>query len=158
MRLLVISDLHYERRVYRGFDESRAWEWLLSIIDYHGPDYLLSCGDWGAAVNEREFYELLRRERILDAARSYMLKGLQPGMLVFKLNKQAAYVGRVSFADMDSEVPMGPITFIVETRRPMDVVNWLAPETRMGRPIREYDMPEDYGASTIFSPSSATAT
>ena len=31
MKVLVISDLHYDKRVFRGVDESRAWEWLLSI-------------------------------------------------------------------------------------------------------------------------------
>jgi len=51
--------------VFRGVDESRAWEWLLSIVDYHKPDYLLSCGDWGSAINEEEFYELLRRVIVL---------------------------------------------------------------------------------------------
>ena len=65
MKVLVISDLHYERRVYRGFDESRAWEWLLGIAEYHGPSLLLGCGDWGSAVNEREFYTLLRRVLVL---------------------------------------------------------------------------------------------
>ena len=105
--------------------------------------YSLLVAESGSYQSLRKLYELLRRERILDAARSYMLKGMQPGMIVFRVNKQAALVGRLSFADMDSEVPMGPITFIIETRRPMDVINWLAPETRMGRPIREYDMPSD---------------
>ena len=64
-RIVIISDLHYERRVFRGVDESRAWEWLLLIVDYHKPDLLLSCGDWGTAVNEAEFYELLRRTLVL---------------------------------------------------------------------------------------------
>ena len=61
---MVISDLHYEKRVYRGVDESRAWEWLLSMVDYHRPDLLVSLGDWGEAVNEQEFYLLLRRVRV----------------------------------------------------------------------------------------------
>ncbi len=62
---MVISDLHYERRFFRGVDESRAWGWLLSIVDYHKPDYLLSCGDWGSAINEAEFYELLKKTTVL---------------------------------------------------------------------------------------------
>ncbi|MEM4971977.1 MAG: hypothetical protein QXE01_12080 [Sulfolobales archaeon] len=62
---MVICDLHYDKRIYRGFDEGMAWEWLLSIVDYHSPEYLLSCGDWGTAVNVGEFYELLRRTVVL---------------------------------------------------------------------------------------------
>jgi len=62
---MVISDLHYEKRVFRGHDESRAWGWLMGIVDYHRPDVLLGCGDWGTAVNPKEFYELLRKTVIL---------------------------------------------------------------------------------------------
>ena len=65
MTVLVICDLHYEKRHYKGVDESRAWQWLLEIIDYHRPEWLLSCGDWGTAVNPREFYELLKRVVVL---------------------------------------------------------------------------------------------
>ncbi len=65
MKILVISDLHYDNRVFRGVDESKAWEWLLSIVDYHKPDLLLSCGDWGLAVNLDEFYELLNKVIVL---------------------------------------------------------------------------------------------
>ncbi len=125
-----------KRAVLNVFEPDRIW------VEEYG-NYKLLVAESGSYQSLRKLYELLRRERILDAARSYMLRGIQPGMLVFRVNKQAAYVGRLSFADMDSEVPMGPITFVIETRRPMDVVNWLAPETRMGRPIREYEMPED---------------
>ncbi len=88
-------------------------------------------------------HDLLRRERILDAARGYMLRGVAEQTLVFKLNKQAAYMGRVSFVDADTESPMGPITFIVETGRPREVVEWLAPPTRMGRPVYEKERPRD---------------
>lgn len=66
MRIMVVSDLHYDKHVFEGVDESRAWEWLLLIVDYHKPDLLLSCGDWGAAINFEEFYELLRKTIVLS--------------------------------------------------------------------------------------------
>ena len=62
---MIISDLHYEKRIFRGHDESKAWNWLLSIIDYHKPDVILGCGDWGSATNPEEFYELLRKTVVL---------------------------------------------------------------------------------------------
>ena len=65
IKVMVISDLHYDKRIYKGVDQSRAWEWLISIVDYHKPDLLLSCGDWGSAVNLEEFYELLRKTIVL---------------------------------------------------------------------------------------------
>lgn len=65
MRVMVVSDIHYEKQWYRGYDESKAWSWLISIVDYHKPDLLLGGGDWGSAVNEREFYGLLERVVVL---------------------------------------------------------------------------------------------
>ena len=62
---MVISDLHYEKQVFRNVDESRAWDWLLSIVEYHEPSLLLSCGDWGSAVNPEEFNELLSKTIVL---------------------------------------------------------------------------------------------
>jgi len=32
MRILIISDLHYDRRIFQGIDESKAWRWLLDIV------------------------------------------------------------------------------------------------------------------------------
>lgn len=63
-RMLAISDLHYEHRVRKGVDESKAWEWLLSIVRLHRPDALLSCGDWGEAVTVQEFEELLEEVEV----------------------------------------------------------------------------------------------
>lgn len=66
VKIMVISDLHYEKRVFRGVDESKAWSWLIEVVDYHKPDLLLSCGDWGAGVSEVEFYELLKKTVVLS--------------------------------------------------------------------------------------------
>ena len=65
MKIMIISDLHYNKRIFRGVDESRAWSWLIEVVDYHRPDYLLSCGDWDSAINEAEFYELLKKTIVL---------------------------------------------------------------------------------------------
>jgi len=64
VKALVISDLHYDMSIYRGVDQSKAWIWLLNVVDYHRPDLLISLGDWGEAVNESDFNELLRRVRV----------------------------------------------------------------------------------------------
>ncbi len=64
MKVMIISDLHYDKRIFRDIDESRAWEWLISIVDYHRPDLLISLGDWGEAISGTGFYDLLKRVRI----------------------------------------------------------------------------------------------
>jgi len=51
---MVISDLHYDKRVLRGVDVSRAWEWLLSIVYIYGNhdnmDVLLKFRNIGTAL------------------------------------------------------------------------------------------------------------
>jgi len=60
-----MRDLHYDRRVFRGVDGPMAWEWLLGVVDYHRSGLLLSCDDWGTAINEAEFCELLKKTVVL---------------------------------------------------------------------------------------------
>lgn len=88
----------------------------------------------------RRLHFLLRKERILDAARKSLLGGIGANRLEFNLNKQAAYAGRVSFSSSTGESPLGPIRFLIEYESPMSLIDWLAPKTVRGRPIRE--MPE----------------
>ncbi len=65
-RILVISDLHYERMVYRGVDESKAFEWLLSVVAAHQPDVILSAGDWGRALTPRDIEALKSVAKVLS--------------------------------------------------------------------------------------------
>lgn len=82
---------------------------------------------------------LLRRQRILDSARSYIYRGREAGIVRFYLNKQAAYVGKVSFCSYEfGESPLGAIVVVVEVgERFEEFVNWLAPATINGKPVNE---------------------
>lgn len=75
------------------------------------------------------FYEKLRRERILDAARTVLLKGVQGNRIVFYLNKQVAYAGHISFSQPYGESPLGPIRVEILCENPQDLINWLTPRT-----------------------------
>jgi len=75
---MIISDLHYNKRIFKGVNESNAWEWLLDVIDYHRPSLLISLGDWGEAINEAEFYELLKKVRV------WSLYGIHENMNVLR--------------------------------------------------------------------------
>ncbi len=105
--------------------------------------YKLIVGESRSYRSLIKIHELIRRERIMDAARSMLRKGVVGNMLIFKVNKQAALQGRLSFVESDSESPMGAITFIVETSNPYEVIDWLAPKTSMGKPLWEKDMPKN---------------
>ena len=91
-----------------------------------------------------KLHSLLRTQFILDAAREYLKRGMYDKGLVFYLNKQAAYVGVVSFCSFEyGESPLGAIVFHVETENPRRLIDWLAPRTINGRPIREIEPPSE---------------
>jgi Uncharacterized protein conserved in archaea, COG1931 len=91
----------------------------------------------------QKLHKMLREERILDSARKHLLNGLEGDKLVFMLNKQVAFIGKVVFADSDRESPLGPIKITVESKDPLAVVDWLAPKTAKGVPLWENPMPSE---------------
>lgn len=89
------------------------------------------------------FYRKLREERILDAARKYLMRGVIGNVISFMLNKQAAAVGKISFVDSEGESPLGPIKVTIEYKDPQILVDWLTPKTSKGVPLWENPMPAD---------------
>ncbi|MCC6060938.1 MAG: hypothetical protein LM578_05365 [Desulfurococcaceae archaeon] len=88
-----------------------------------------------------KLHRALRSERILDAARSSLKKGVRETTITFHLHKQAAYAGKLSFVDGDHESPLGAIRVTIHHSNPQDVIDWLAPPTSKGKPIWEKEMP-----------------
>jgi len=76
-----------------------------------------------------KLYNLLRRERIRDAARSVLFRGVSSRSIVFYLNKQVAFAGHVSFSQPVGESPLGPIKVEIEYANPNEIIDWLAPRT-----------------------------
>ena len=72
---------------------------------------------------------LLRRERIRDAAKKALSEGLNGKTISFCLNKQVAYAGHISFSKETAESPLGPIKIKIKCENPRQLVNWLAPKT-----------------------------
>jgi predicted RNA binding protein with dsRBD fold (UPF0201 family) len=89
-------------------------------------------GDRGLLIH---FRVLLRRERILDAARKMMHRGIQGTSITFYMNKQVAYAGHASFCRPIGESPMGPITFCITDDDPNSLIEWLATKTVDGIPV-----------------------
>jgi uncharacterized protein len=90
----------------------------------------------------KTLHELLRRQEILDTARKVLLRGLAGNTITFQLSKQAALMGFVSFPP--EEEPLGSLH--VQVTGGERVIDWLAPETESGVPIREIDLIENGGA------------
>ena len=80
-------------------------------------------------------HQLLRLQMILDSARSAMRRGRQGNIVRFMLNKQVATVAKVSFTDGES--PLGPIVVTLEAPDIERLIDYLAPRTHEGKPIRE---------------------
>lgn len=80
-------------------------------------------------------HQLLRGQAIRDSARSVMLRGRRGNLVQFMLNKQVAFVGKVSFTGGES--PLGPIVVTLEAPDIESLIDYLAPRTREEKPIRE---------------------
>ena len=76
-----------------------------------------------------KLYNLLRRERIRDAARVVLFEGLRKKSIAFYLNKQVAYAGHISFSQLTGESPLGPIQIRIGCEDPRELIEWLAPKT-----------------------------
>lgn len=76
-----------------------------------------------------KLYNVLRRERIRDAARAVLFGGMSEHSIVFYLNKQVAFAGHVSFSQPVGESPLGPIRVEIVCDNPREIIDWLAPKT-----------------------------
>jgi predicted RNA binding protein with dsRBD fold (UPF0201 family) len=86
-----------------------------------------------AEVKGREalvkFRNLLRSDRIRDAARKVFFGGLRGKTIRFCLNKQVAFAGHISFSEEVAESPLGPIRVTIECENPRQLIDWLASRT-----------------------------
>jgi predicted RNA binding protein with dsRBD fold (UPF0201 family) len=76
-----------------------------------------------------KLYNLLRRERIRDAARRALYEGRGEKTITFYLNKQVAFAGHVSFSKAVAESPLGPIKVQIKCDDFGKLIDWLAPKT-----------------------------
>ena len=109
-------------------DEQKVKRAMLNLF----PDLLLrreGARLVGTSGSVAKFGDLLRRQRIRDAARGRLLHGKRgESATVFFLNKQAAFMERVSFSDR--EAPLGDIKVRLEDDRLERVIDMIAPDTR----------------------------
>jgi uncharacterized protein len=86
---------------------------------------LTSRGDSGEHLRQ-----MVLDEHIRDTARSVMLRGMKEGSTTFRLNKQVAYVGKLSFQEGSS--PLGNIEVTVEDEDIKTTIDHLAESTVEG--------------------------
>jgi uncharacterized protein len=72
---------------------------------------------------------MLRNDRIRDAARRLLFKSIRGNMISFCLNKQVSFAGHISFSEQTAESPLGPIRVNIETDNTEQLIDWLAEKT-----------------------------
>ena len=106
---------------------------LLEETDDHSE--IIASGEGQNSL--KKLLMLFRERRILGAARRKLRRGIRGNnRIYFYLNKQAAFVGNVSFVDeFTNESPLGPIEIEIDTNNPEKLIDWLTPRTRKGKII-----------------------
>ena len=89
--------------------------------------------------NLSRFRELLRMQRILDTARSMFISGRAGSRITVYLNKQTAYISRINFTEKDAILSPLKVTFRLFDTDFEKFLDYLTPETRDGKPIKEVD-------------------
>lgn len=89
----------------------------------------------------RKLHLLLREQRILDTARSILLAGIEGNTISFRLSKQVAFTGWVNFPPADESLGSMDVKISTENAEDlMHIIDWLAPQTIEGRPVKEIEL------------------
>lgn len=94
---------------------------------------------YARAYSLERFRELLRRQRILDTVRSEILKRRDGNEITLYLNKQTATVSRINFCDEDAVLSPIKVTFRLNNIPFSRFLDYIAPETKDGRPVKEIE-------------------
>jgi predicted RNA binding protein with dsRBD fold (UPF0201 family) len=77
--------------------------------------------------NADRLRDIIIDNHIRDSARSVMLRGMREGSTRFMLNKQVAFVGKISF--LDDKVALGGIEVLIEDADIEKTIDFLAEST-----------------------------
>ena len=90
--------------------------------------------------NLSKFRELLRKQRILDTMRSEILSNRRGKDVVLYLNKQTAFVSKINIAERDAILSPLKVTFRLHDIEFDRFLDYLAPETKNGKPVKEINL------------------
>ena len=79
------------------------------------------------------FKELIRSYRIIDATRRMLLHGKQGNSTTFMINKQVAFIGKVSY--VEEKLPLGRIEVSIEDDDLDRLIDEVAPITVNGEEV-----------------------
>jgi predicted RNA binding protein with dsRBD fold (UPF0201 family) len=113
-------------RLYPTEDAERVRRCLLNVF----PEAVLEEDEGTIRAKTDDlsrFKEIIRSHRILDSTRAVMLRGMTDDDIAFQMNKQAAFVGKISF--VDGNAPLGHIEVIIKGDALEALIDGVAPQT-----------------------------
>jgi predicted RNA binding protein with dsRBD fold (UPF0201 family) len=120
-------------KVFPTEDPGKVRQALLNLF----PGAELVEGEFGMTASTTDlshFMELVRRQRILDAMRATLLRGAEADRTTFYLNKQAAFVGKISM--VEGNVPLGAVVVTIQDEDLTSLIDRVAPTTVEGEEVR----------------------
>ncbi|MHA1596917.1 MAG: RNA-binding domain-containing protein [Candidatus Asgardarchaeia archaeon] len=105
----------------------------LRVVERYGRKYLV--GESSDVRSLEPLFNRLRYDRILDTARSIMRGSTSGNLITLNLSRTAAYAKHVSFIEEGEEV-LGPIRLMIIVDDPEKFLDWIAPRTVRGKPIK----------------------
>ncbi len=140
-----------EAEVYTKVNPTEDVEKVRRAIENLFPEIELEFDDSTGVLKGRvekldRFRELLRMQRILDTARAELRRGWRGNESTVYLNKQAATVSRINFTDENSVLSPIVVVFRVYGVNFERFIDWLAPETKGGKPVKEIELWNNSGS------------
>jgi len=118
--------------VFPSEDPEKVRQAVLNVfpgIELNADDGTIS----GETDSLEHFSAQIRRQRILDTARSVLMKGRRKDRTVFNMNKQAAFAGKISFAE--ERTILGTINVTILSDDITAFIETLAPQTVAGEEV-----------------------
>jgi len=113
-------------RLYPTEDVERVRRCLLNVF----PEAVLEEDEGTIRAMTKDlsrFKEIIRNHRILDSTRAVMLRGMTEDDIRFQMNKQAAFISKISF--VEGNAPLGHIEVIIKDDDLEALVDDVAPRT-----------------------------
>jgi predicted RNA binding protein with dsRBD fold (UPF0201 family) len=123
-------EVRLSARCYATEDREKVLHAMANIFpdaEFTGDDLIV-----GKSSSVERLGELLKQYRIRDSARSVLRRGLRGNTTSFKLNKQVAAIGKVSFAE--ELHPLGDIEVTLASDNLEAVIDSIAQSTRRAGP------------------------
>jgi Uncharacterized protein conserved in archaea len=121
---VVIKPTEDENKVRYALDNVFTYE-KLEYKNYDEEIYMIATSTKIDSL--KKIAELVKKERKELSVRNLLLKSLENNQIKFKLNKQAAYMKKLSFVTVKEETPLGAIEFKIFSENIKEIIDYIAP-------------------------------